>query len=90
MNFLLKHVRLLSLSKDVVAIGLKSVPVVCGFHSSAIMDKSWNRQNFGPRKWLQNNKTIYPPQEAHEEPRKGVSIYFLIVQEVTISILNLL
>ncbi|XP_016950447.1 39S ribosomal protein L22, mitochondrial [Drosophila biarmipes] len=31
----------------------------------------WNKYNYGPRKWLEYNKTVHPPQEADEEPRKA-------------------
>ncbi|XP_030382221.1 39S ribosomal protein L22, mitochondrial [Scaptodrosophila lebanonensis] len=31
----------------------------------------WNKHNHGPRKWLENNKTVHPPQEVDEEPRKA-------------------
>ncbi|KAH8304130.1 hypothetical protein KR059_001031 [Drosophila kikkawai] len=33
----------------------------------------WNKHNYGPRKWLEYNKTVHPPQETDEEPRKAVS-----------------
>lgn len=32
----------------------------------------WNKHNYGPRKWLEYNKTVHPPQEIDEEPRKAV------------------
>lgn len=66
MNSLLKSVRLLSLSKE---LALKT----SSFHSSAVLDKKWNQRSNGPSKWLQHNKTVFPPQEPHEEPRKAVS-----------------
>ncbi|EDV92453.1 39S ribosomal protein L22, mitochondrial [Drosophila grimshawi] len=31
----------------------------------------WNKNNHGPRKWLEYNKTVHPPQETNEEPRKA-------------------
>lgn len=70
MNSLLKSVRLLSLGTEVA---LKCLPQVTSFHSTAVLDRNWNTHNRGPKKWLQHNKTIFPPQEPHEEPRKAVS-----------------
>lgn len=46
----------------------------CSFHTSETMNKQWNGHNYGPRKWLEYNKTIFPPQKENEEPRPAVSI----------------
>ena len=43
------------------------------FHTSSVLEKSWNTYNSGPRKWLEYNKKIYPPQLSNEEPRKAVT-----------------
>lgn len=75
MNSLLKTVRLLSISKEAAKTGLKTIPQLSSFHSSAVLDKKWNQRNKGPTKWLQHNKTVFPPQEPHEEPRKAVSCF---------------
>lgn len=76
MNSLIKSVRLLSISKEFIApTGLK---VASSFHSSAALDTKYNSRNHGPTKWLQHNKTVFPPQEPHEEPRKAVSFFSTI------------
>lgn len=76
MNSLIKSIRLLNISKDLIApTGLK---VANSFHSSAALDTKYNSRNHGPTKWLQHNKTIFPPQEPHEEPRKAVSFFSTI------------
>ncbi|XP_055371236.1 39S ribosomal protein L22, mitochondrial [Condylostylus longicornis] len=47
-------------------LGLKAM------HISATNNANWNRQNVGPRKWLEYNKIVYPPQmDPNEEPRKA-------------------
>ncbi|XP_017869763.1 PREDICTED: 39S ribosomal protein L22, mitochondrial [Drosophila arizonae] len=45
----------------------------CGVHTAASggLCTKWNKHNYGPRKWLEYNKTVHPPQEADEEPRKA-------------------
>ncbi|CAO1347818.1 unnamed protein product [Diamesa tonsa] len=39
------------------------------FHTTAALDKSWNTRNTGARKFLEHNKTVFPPQAVGEEPR---------------------
>lgn len=54
----------------------------CGVHTAAsgagtgALCAKWNKHNYGPRKWLEYNKTVHPPQETDEEPRKAVSLHF--------------
>lgn len=43
-------------------------------HTSSCLDKKWNNNNTGPQKWLQYNKTIFPPQLQDEPSRPAVSI----------------
>ncbi|XP_034474569.1 39S ribosomal protein L22, mitochondrial [Drosophila innubila] len=45
----------------------------CGVHTSAVggLCTKWNKHNYGPRRWLEYNKTVHPPQEVEEEPRKA-------------------
>ncbi|XP_060661408.1 large ribosomal subunit protein uL22m [Drosophila nasuta] len=50
----------------------------CGVHTSAAsgggsggLCAKWNKHNYGPRRWLEYNKTVHPPQETDEEPRKA-------------------
>jgi len=46
---------------------------VKSLHTGGMLCAKWNKYNYGPRKWLEYNKTVHPPQEADEEPRKAVS-----------------
>lgn len=53
----------------------------CGVHTAASANggtgalcAKWNKHNYGPRRWLEYNKTVHPPQETDEEPRKAVSL----------------
>ncbi|XP_017143211.1 39S ribosomal protein L22, mitochondrial [Drosophila miranda] len=39
--------------------------------SGGALCASWNKHNNGPRKWLVYNKTVHPPQQPDEEPRKA-------------------
>ncbi|XP_016984422.1 39S ribosomal protein L22, mitochondrial [Drosophila rhopaloa] len=39
--------------------------------SAGFLCAKWNKYNYGPRKWLEYNKTVHPPQETDEEPRKA-------------------
>ncbi|KAM8719987.1 hypothetical protein ACLKA7_006103 [Drosophila subpalustris] len=45
----------------------------CGVHTSAAggLCAKWNKYNYGPRRWLEYNKTVHPPQAVDEEPRKA-------------------
>lgn len=43
-----------------------------GLHTSDAVSAKWNKANHGPRKWLEYNKTVHPPQKPDEEPRKAV------------------
>ncbi|KAH8269926.1 hypothetical protein KR044_002608 [Drosophila immigrans] len=53
----------------------------CGVHTSSAggaaggggggLCAKWNKHNYGPRRWLEYNKTVHPPQEVDEEPRKA-------------------
>ncbi|XP_030564733.1 39S ribosomal protein L22, mitochondrial [Drosophila novamexicana] len=45
----------------------------CGVHTASTggLCAKWNKHNYGPRKWLEYNKTVHPPQESDEEPRKA-------------------
>ncbi|KAH8397916.1 hypothetical protein KR222_006319 [Zaprionus bogoriensis] len=50
----------------------------CGVHTAAsagsgagALCAKWNKHNYGPRRWLEYNKTVHPPQETDEEPRKA-------------------
>ncbi|XP_054730293.1 39S ribosomal protein L22, mitochondrial [Anastrepha obliqua] len=40
-------------------------------HTSDALNSNWNKANYGPRKWLQYNKVVHPPQKPDEEPRKA-------------------
>lgn len=56
------------------------------FHTTAALDKSWNTRNTGARKFLEHNKTVFPPQAVGEEPRPAVSI---IISKIVCSIPNI-
>ncbi|XP_055606729.1 39S ribosomal protein L22, mitochondrial [Uranotaenia lowii] len=43
--------------------------VSCSLHTSSALGKNWNGRNSGPRRWLEYNKVIYPPQTPEEPPR---------------------
>lgn len=49
----------------------KSIHTAAGAAGGTLCTK-WNKHNYGPRKWLEYNKTVHPPQEPEEEPRKAV------------------
>lgn len=53
--------------------GVRQILPVQALHTTNVLDKNWNTANTGPRKWLQYNKVVHPPQEPHEEPRNAVS-----------------
>nr|XP_014101441.1 39S ribosomal protein L22, mitochondrial [Bactrocera oleae] len=40
-------------------------------HTTDALSSKWNKANHGPRKWLEYNKTVHPPQKPDEEPRKA-------------------
>lgn len=42
------------------------------FHTTAGLDKKWNTRNMGPKKFVEYNKTVFPPQSPDEEPRPAV------------------
>lgn len=44
--------------------------------SAGMLCAKWNKYNYGPRKWLEYNKTVHPPQETDEEPRNAVRYIF--------------
>ncbi|XP_016923826.2 large ribosomal subunit protein uL22m [Drosophila suzukii] len=44
---------------------------VKSLHTGGMLCAKWNKYNYGPRKWLEYNKTVHPPQETDEEPRKA-------------------
>ncbi|KAH8373787.1 hypothetical protein KR009_002267 [Drosophila setifemur] len=48
----------------------KSIHTGSGAAGGALCAK-WNKHNYGPRKWLDYNKTVHPPQEPEEDPRKA-------------------
>ncbi|EDV46419.1 39S ribosomal protein L22, mitochondrial isoform X1 [Drosophila erecta] len=39
--------------------------------SAGMLCAKWNKYNYGPQKWLEYNKTVHPPQQTDEEPRKA-------------------
>ncbi|CAD7090781.1 unnamed protein product [Hermetia illucens] len=51
--------------------GVRQILPVQALHTTNVLDKNWNTANTGPRKWLQYNKVVHPPQEPHEEPRNA-------------------
>uniref|UniRef100_W8B5Q3 Large ribosomal subunit protein uL22m n=1 Tax=Ceratitis capitata TaxID=7213 RepID=W8B5Q3_CERCA len=46
-------------------------PVSNSLHTTAALNAKWNKANQGPRKWLEYNKIVHPPQKPDEEPRKA-------------------
>ena len=46
--------------------------LACLFHTTNGLNK-YNTHNKGPKKFLKYNKTVFPPQQPDEEPRKAVS-----------------
>lgn len=49
-----------------------------GIHSTSVVQSKWNKHNTGPKKFLQYNKQIFPPQSLDEEPRKAVSLFCIV------------
>ncbi|ALC49256.1 mRpL22 [Drosophila busckii] len=84
MNKLIRPMQLLALQRPLLAnTQLKALaPALtqsgdtgdkCGLHTSAngALCAKWNKHNYGPKKWLEYNKTVHPPQEKDEEPRNA-------------------
>ena len=65
----LNKLRSLSLSKEIATTLFKAN----SFHTSANLNKKQNSQNTGPTKWMNYNKTVFPPTKEGEEDRKSVS-----------------
>ncbi|XP_068141380.1 large ribosomal subunit protein uL22m [Drosophila tropicalis] len=57
-----------------LTVGQASVSASRDLHTAAGaggLCAKWNKNNHGPRKWLEYNKTVHPPQQNDEEPRKA-------------------
>jgi len=74
-----------SLTRNLANLSLRQIPLLqnnCkvlpiallqqNLHTTSLLEAKWNKHNYGPRKWLEDNKIIYPPQKPDEEPRKAV------------------
>lgn len=48
------------------------LPACNSLHTSDALNAKWNKANQGPRKWLEYNRTVHPPQKPEEETRKAV------------------
>ena len=68
---LLKHNNLVNLSPHLA---------IAGIHTTSSVSARYNKHNTGPQKWLQYNKTVHPPQQPDEEPRKAVSSQINLLQ----------
>lgn len=72
MSHLLRSLGLLAISNlNRLVPALTALPATSTnqFHTSSTLSKKWNGHSTGPKRWLEYNKIIYPPQEAEEKPR---------------------
>ncbi|XP_053948723.1 39S ribosomal protein L22, mitochondrial [Anastrepha ludens] len=73
MNSLVRQMVRLSLTQQNLLQGSCKLLLAAtnSLHTSDALNANWNKANYGPRKWLQYNKVVHPPQKPDEEPRKA-------------------
>lgn len=57
---------------------LPRIETAACIHTTPQLDKNYDRQNTGPRKFMRYNRVIYEPQAQGEEPRPAVNIIYIL------------
>lgn len=74
MSVLARNLYLLNLGRFL----LPRIESAACIHTTVQLDKNWNRDNIGPRKFMQYNNVIFEPQTPDEERRPAVNIIYII------------
>ena len=74
MNTLIRQFKNILLNNPAIHAQQLVLPITSSIHTTGTTKSKWNKFNHGPKKWLEYNKEMFPPQlDALEEPRKAVT-----------------